>query len=387
MNRRTLSGITIAAAGIFFLAALAHYQTAPAKPAAAGAAAPPEVDVAVVASSTIVDYQSYSGRVEAIDKVEIRPLVPGTIVAAHFKDGSTVKKGDPLFDIDARPYAAEVSRTAAQVAVAEAATNYAAAEAERAANLLPDNAIAKRDYDQTQDAAREARANLQAAQAALEAAHVNLAYTHIVAPVSGRVSRAEMTVGNVVSSGASAPLLTTVVSIAPIYVAFDVDEETYLRYLSHDAKSSVPVVVGLANETGYSRQGMVDSVDNRLDPASGTIRVRARVANADEVLLPGLYARVRVGGGAPHPALLIDDAAVGTDQDKKFVMVVDASSRAQYREITPGPLHDGQRVVQDGLRPGDRIIVNGLQRARPNTPVTAKMVAMGGEPSADTPLR
>jgi multidrug efflux system membrane fusion protein len=278
-----------------------------------------------------------------------------------------------------------VARAAAQVAVAEAATSYAAVEAERASRLLPDNAIAKRDYDQTQDAAREAHAKLQAAQAALEAAQVNLGYTHIVAPVSGRVSRAEMTVGNVVSSGANAPLLTTLVSIAPIYIAFDVDEQTYLRYLSHDVKSSVPVMVGLANETGYSRQGVVDSVDNRLDPASGTIRVRARVANLDEVLLPGLYARVRVGGGASHPALLIDDAAVGTDQDKKFVMVVDANSRAQYREIKPGPLHDGQRVVEDGLKPGDRIIVNGVQRARPNSPVSVKMVAMGGEPQSSKP--
>jgi membrane fusion protein, multidrug efflux system len=335
-----------------------------------------EVDVATVVSKTITDYQNYSGRLEAVDKVEIRPLVPGTIVAVHFADGALVKKGDPLFTIDPRPYVAQVDQAAAQLAAAQARNGYTSTDAARAERLLADNAIAKRDYDEKQNASHEAAANLKAAQAALETAKINLTYTQIVAPVSGRVSRAEMTVGNIVSTGSSAPLLTTLVSVSPIYASFDVDEQTYLRYLSRDSRASVPVSLGLANEEGFSREGKVASVDNQLDTGSGTIRVRARFDNADASLVPGLYARIKVGGGTPHPAVLIDDAAIGTDQDKKFVMVVDTDNRVQYREVTLGTLSDGLRVIAKGLQPGERIVVNGLQRVRPNDVVKANSVAM-----------
>jgi multidrug efflux system membrane fusion protein len=335
-----------------------------------------EVDVATVVAKTITDWQSYSGRLEAVDKVDIRPLVSGTIVAVHFKDGALVKKGDPLFTIDPRPYEAEVDRAAAQLAAAQARNGYTSTDAARAERLLTDNAIAKRDYDEKQNAAREAVANLKAAQAALEAAKINLAYTHIVAPVSGRVSRAEMTVGNIVATGANAPLLTTLVSVSPIYASFDADEQTYLRYLGRDANAKVPVSLGLANEDGYSREGVVDSVDNRLDTTSGTIRVRARFDNADGTLVPGLYARIKVGGGTPHPAVMIDDAAIGTDQDKKYVMVVDHDNRVQYREVTLGTQQDGLRIITKGLAEGERIVVNGLQRVRPNDVVKANTVPM-----------
>ncbi|MFK4441587.1 multidrug efflux system membrane fusion protein [Caballeronia udeis] len=335
-----------------------------------------EVDVATVVSKTITDYQNYSGRLEAVDKVEVRPLVPGTIVAVHFADGALVKKGDPLFTIDPRPYVAAVDQAAAQLAAAQARNGYTSTDAARAERLLADNAIAKRDYDEKQNASHEAAANLKAAQAALETAKINLTYTQIVAPVSGRVSRAEMTVGNIVSTGASAPLLTTLVSVSPIYASFDVDEQTYLRYLSRDSRASVPVSLGLANEDGFSREGKVASVDNQLNTGSGTIRVRARFDNADGSLVPGLYARIKVGGGTPHPAVLIDDAAIGTDQDKKYVMVVDADNRAQYREVTLGTLSEGLRVIVKGLQPGERIVVNGLQRVRPNDVVKPNSVAM-----------
>ena len=335
-----------------------------------------EVDVAMVVSKTITDYQNYSGRLEAVDKVEIRPLVPGTIVAVHFADGALVKKGDALFTIDPRPYVAAVDQAAAQLAAAQARNGYTSTDAARAERLLADNAIAKRDYDEKQNASHEAAANLKAAQAALETAKINLTYTQITAPVSGRVSRAEMTVGNIVSTGSSAPLLTTLVSVSPIYASFDVDEQTSLRYLSRDSRASVPVSLGLANEEGFSREGKVASVDNQLNTGSGTIRVRARFDNADASLVPGLYARIKVGGGTPHPAVLIDDAAIGTDQDKKFVMVVDADNRVQYREVTPGTLSEGMRVIVKGLQPGERIVVNGLQRVRPNDVVKANSVAM-----------
>uniref|UniRef100_UPI003F50020F efflux RND transporter periplasmic adaptor subunit n=1 Tax=Caballeronia sp. LjRoot34 TaxID=3342325 RepID=UPI003F50020F len=335
-----------------------------------------EVDVAAVLSETITDWQSYSGRLEAIDHVDVRPLVPGTIVAVHFKDGALVKKGDPLFTIDPRPYVAEVDRTAAQLAAAQARATYTATDAARADRLLADNAIARRDYDEKQNASREAAAGVKAAKAALEAAQVNLSYTTVNAPVSGRVSRAELTVGNVVSAGANAPLLTTLVSVSPIYASFDVDEQTYLQYLGRDRNAKVPVSLGLANEDGYSRQGTVTSVDNRLDTSSGTIRVRASIDNTDGSLVPGLYARVKVGGGEAHPAILIDDAAVGTDQAKKYVLVVDGAGKVQYREVRLGGLHDNLRVVISGLKPGERIVVNGLQRARPNDTVRANLVNM-----------
>jgi multidrug efflux system membrane fusion protein len=348
---------------------------------AAAAVAPPvaDVDVATVISQSITDYQSYSGRVEAINNIEIRPLVSGTIVAVHFRDGAIVKKGDPLFTIDPRPYQAEVDRAVAQVASAESRSGYASADWARAQRLLTDNAIAKRDYDEAQNANREAGAAVKAAKAALEAAQINLGYTAITAPVSGRVSRAELTIGNIVSPGANAPVMTTLVSTSPIYASFDVDEQTYLRFLSHDSKEMVPVWIGLANETGYSRQGVIDSVDNRLDTSSGTIRVRARFDNADGVLVPGLYIRARVGGGAPHQAVLVSDAAIQTDQDKKFVLLVDKESKVQYREVKLGDQHQGLRVITGGLQPGDRIVVNGIQRVRPGDPIKPNPVQMSGD--------
>ncbi|MBN3760594.1 efflux RND transporter periplasmic adaptor subunit [Burkholderia sp. Ac-20365] len=344
---------------------------------AADAPAPAvEVDVATVLSRSVTDWQSYSGRLEAVDHVDVRPLVPGTIVAVHFVDGALVKKGDPLFTIDPRPYQAEVDRAAAQVAAAKARALYTSMDATRAERLLVDNAIARRDYDEKQNAAREAAAAVKAADAALEAAQVNLGYTTIVAPVSGRVSRAELTVGNVVSAGSNAPLLTSLVSVSPIYASFDVDEQTYLRYLGRDRQARVPVTLGLANEDGYSRQGTISSVDNRLDAQSATIRVRAIIDNRDGALVPGLYARVKVGGGDAHSAVLVDDAAIGTDQSKKYVLVVNDANKVQYREVQLGALHDNLRVVSAGLRPGERIVVNGLMRARPNDTVKPHPVDM-----------
>ncbi|WP_369065013.1 efflux RND transporter periplasmic adaptor subunit [Burkholderia gladioli] len=352
-------------------------------------AAPPlqEVDVANVLSKTITDWQTYSGRLEAIERVDVRPLVSGTIVSVNFKDGALVKKGDVLFVIDPRPYQAEVDRTAAQLAAAQARAGYAQTDWQRAQRLIGDNAIAKRDYDEKQNAARESAANVKAAAAALEAARINLGYTRIVAPFTGRASRAEITLGNVVSAGASAAPLTTLVSVSPIYASFDADEQTYLRYIGNQRDGrKVPVDLGLANESGYSRSGVIDSVDNRLDTSSGTIRVRARFDNADGTLVPGLYARVKVDGSAPHPALLVDDAAINTDQDKKFVFVVDAQGKVAYREVQIGSLHGNQRVIAGGLQASDRVVVNGTQRVRPGEQVKVHMVPMTGGDDAAAPV-
>ncbi|MFW7348083.1 MAG: efflux RND transporter periplasmic adaptor subunit [Pigmentiphaga sp.] len=357
--------------------ALAGQEEAPAAPAPAAA-----VDVAEVVSRTITDWRGYSGRLEAVDRVEIRPLVSGTLTAVHFQDGALVRKGDVLFTIDPRPYAAEVARVQGQLAAAEARDAYAASELARGQRLLSDNAIAKRDFEEKQNAAREAAANLQAARAALEAARLNLEYTRITAPVAGRISRAQVTVGNVVAAGAASAPLTTLVSTARMYAAFDVDEPTYLKMAqaSRAGSGAIPVYLGLANEEGHPRKGTVSFIDNRLDVASGTIRVRAVFDNPDGQLIPGLYARVQLGGGKPRDALLIDERAVGTDQDKRFVLVLDEGNRARYREVRLGSASGGLRVVDAGLKAGERIVVNGLQRVRPGEPVTPREVPMAGQP-------
>ncbi|CAD6536587.1 efflux RND transporter periplasmic adaptor subunit [Paraburkholderia sabiae] len=384
------SKLAVAALAVLVIAGLGTFGAIRVDARAPAQSAPtivPEVDVATVVQKTITDWQTYSGRLQAVEKVDVRPLVSGTIVSVNFQDGALVKKGDVLFVIDPRPYQAEVDRAAAQLAAAQSRSGYTQSDWERAQRLIGDNAIAKRDYDEKQNAAREANANVKAAQAALEAAQINLGYTKIVAPVSGRVSRAEITLGNVVNAGASAAPLTTLVSVSPIYAEFDADEQTYLQYISqvkNDGK--VPVELGLANETGYSRKGTIQSVDNRLDTSSGTIRVRARFDNADGALVPGLYARVKVGGSEPHSALLIDDAAIGTDQDKKFVFVVDKDDHVAYREIQQGDLQGSLRVVKSGLHAGDRIVVNGTQRVRPGAQVRAHMVPMGDGDANSAPV-
>lgn len=367
----------VIAAGGF--AAFCVYAVADDKPAAAVVApSAVTVDVAEVVSRSIIDWQSYSGRLESIDRVEIRPLVSGRITAVHFKDGSLVKKGEVLYTIDPRPYAAEVARAQAQLAAAQARASYTSNELARGERLIAENAVSRRDFDEKQNASREAAANLQGAQAAVEAARLNLEYTQITAPVAGRVSRAEVTLGNVVASGPGSAPLTTVVSVARMYASFDVDEQSFLKYVNPSrAKGAViPVHMGLANEAGYSRSGTVASVDNRLDTSSGTIRVRAVFENPDGSLLPGLYARVQLGGGAPREGVLIDEKAIGTDQDKRFVIVLDKDNRTAYRAIKVGANQAGLRIVEDGLKSGDRIVVNGLQRVRPGDTVTPNVVPM-----------
>ena len=339
---------------------------------------PPEVDVAPVVARRITDWQSYSGRLEAVDRVEVRPQVSGAVTAVHFRNGALVKKGDPLFTIDPRPHVAAVARAEAQVAAAQASVRFTAADLDRAQRLVQNNTVSRQTLDEKENAAREAVANLKAAQAALDLARIDLEHTQVTAPISGRVSRAEVTVGNVVASGASAAPLTTLVSVSPIYASFDVDEQTYLRHIASvkDA-ADVPVQLGLANESRYSRGGTVEHVDNRLDSVSGTIRVRAKFDNPDGMLVPGLYARVKVGGSTPHDALMVEDRAINTDQDKKFVLVVAGDDTVQYREIVPGPAQNGLRVVTSGLEAGERIVVNGIQHARPGARISPKIVAMG----------
>ncbi|WP_244788316.1 efflux RND transporter periplasmic adaptor subunit [Cupriavidus pauculus] len=386
-KRKLISLAILILAGATVTGALSEFRHAGEAQAVTAPPAVP-VEVATVVNQTVTEWDDFSGRLEAVDRVEIRSRVSGAIDAVHFREGALVRKGDPLFTIDPRPYAAEVSKAEATLAAAQVRATHALAEQARAQRLLQDNAVSRREFDERDNGAREAAANVRAAQAALEAARLNLTYTRITAPVAGRVSRAEITVGNLVASGADSPPLTTVVSVSPVYGSFEIDEQAYLRYTASGAAgasdaANVPIWLGLSDEQGHPHKGQIQAMDNRLDTRSGTIRVRALFANPDGRLLPGLYARVRLGGGIPHAALLINDVAIGTDQGKKFVLVVGADNKLAYREITLGPSHENLRVVRTGLKPGERIVVNGLQRVRPGDIVAPKNVTMALRPEAN----
>jgi multidrug efflux system membrane fusion protein len=358
------------------------FPNAAAKAPAAGAApSPVTVSVAPALDRLVTEWDNFSGRVKAIDHVEIRPQVSGIIEDVRFQEGQIVKKGDLLFTIDPRPFQADLARAQAALAGAQAKLALAETNIARSRVLIATHAIAQSDLDQSNDALLEADANVKSAQAAVQSAQINLDYTAITAPVTGRVSRAEITVGNLVGTGQNAPVLTTVVSVNPVYVEFEVDEQTFLKYAASGAAGNsgidrTLVSMGLANEENYPHQGHLKSIDNHLDTSSGTIRVRAVFDNSTGDLTPGLYANVRIGQTAAEPAILVDDRAVGTDQDKKYVMVVDAGNKANYRAVTLGPIVNGLRVIRSGLHKDERIVVNGLQRVRPNEVVAPVEVAM-----------
>jgi multidrug efflux system membrane fusion protein len=367
--------LALGAAGVAILIAGCSDATgkADAPPSAAAAGGPP-VSAAVVVEKQIAETQEFSGRLEAIDRVEIRPRVSGFITAVNFKPGAEVKKGDVLFVIDQRPYQAEYDRAEAAGKSARAKADLAKIELARAERLLGDKAIAQREYDERVSGVKELDASARASEAQAQTARLNLAYTKVTSPIDGRVSKAEITLGNLVDASA---VLTSVVSMDRIYASFDGDEETYLR-VSKDSHAGRPVAVhvGLVGEEGFPHEGKLEFVDNQLDSRTGSVRMRATFENKDRGMAPGLFARVQIGGGNAKNALLITDRAVGTDQSRKFVFVVDKAGKAEYRAVTLGPVVDGLRVVRSGLKPGEKIVVNGLQRVRPGAPITAQTVPM-----------
>jgi membrane fusion protein, multidrug efflux system len=364
----------LAAAGIAVLIAGCSDATGKAAEAQTQAQAGPPVSAAVVVEKPIAETQEFSGRLEAVEHVEIRPRVSGFITSVNFQPGAAVKKGEVLFVIDPRPFQAEAERADAAARSARAKAELAKLELTRAEHLLADKAIAQREYDASASAQKELEANARAAQAQSEAAKLNVTYTRVISPIDGRVSKAEITLGNLVDASS---VLTSVVSTSRIYASFDGDEDTYLRVRSQ-ARSGQPVMVrvGLANEEGFPHEGKLEFVDNQLDTRAGSVRLRAVFANRDDVMAPGLFARVQIGGGVDKPALLISDRAVGTDQSHKFVFVVSGDGKAEYREVKLGPVVDGLRVVKAGLKPGEKIVVNGLQRVRPGSPIAAQTVPM-----------
>jgi multidrug efflux system membrane fusion protein len=342
-------------------------------------AAGPPVSVAAVIEKTAIETEEYAGRIEAVDKVEIRPRVSGYIASVNFRPGAPVKKGDVLFVIDPRPFEAELKRAEAAMSAARAKADLASTELARAKKLAADKAIAQRELDEKAAAHLELEAQAHGAQAAFEAARLNLSFTRVESPISGRVSKAELTVGNLADSGV---LLTSVVGNNPLYASFDASQAAFL-HVGHEVRAgqSVPVRIAAADDDGFSHQGSLEFVDNQIDPATGTVRMRARLDNADNRLAPGLFARIQLaaGGKEGQKALLVADRAIGTDQDRKFVFVVGADGKAEYRQVRLGPLVGPLRIIRSGLKAGERIVVNGLQRVHPGSQVTPQLVPMDAD--------
>jgi membrane fusion protein, multidrug efflux system len=346
------------------------------------------VTVAVVEPRQASLWDEFSGRLEAVDRVEIRPRVAGAILATNFTEGALVKAGDVLFKIDPAPYAAEVDKAVAQLEAAKARAAFAASELERGAQLVGNAVVTRRDYDQRDNGNREAIANVKAAEATLQTAKLNLDYTEVRAPVDGRVGRIEVTVGNLVAAGSASPALTSLVSVNPIYASFDADEEVVLQAINSIADASgkrgnldrIPVEMTVSG--GTSAKGHIQLIDNQVNGQSGTIRVRAVFKNDDGRLIPGQFARVRMGQPKQQTLVLVDERAIGTDQDKKFVMVVGDDDRAAYRAVTLGGNVDGLRIVTSGLKAGDRVVVNGLQRVRPGALLKTQVAEMGARDGA-----
>lgn len=336
----------------------------------------PQVTVAPVVQREVAEWDEFTGHFEAVGSVEVRPRVGGFVQQVEFVEGAIVRKGDVLFVIDQRPYEAEAARAEAELERARTRKQLADGEAERAQKLVGTQAISREELDARSSGRADADASIRAAEAAVRMARLNLEWTVVRAPISGRVSRAEVTPGNLVQPGQS--LLTTIVSVDPIYVYFDSDEQSYLKYMQGAGARarSRPVFVGLANESGFPHEGRLDFVDNRIDRSAGTVRVRAVLANRNGTFAPGLFARVRLAAGERRPASLIQDQSIGTDQDRKFVLVLKTDNTVEYRAIRIGRVVDGLRTVESGLKPGERVVINGMMRVRPGMKVTATDAAM-----------
>src|SRR6266480_2722360 len=346
---------------------------------------PPPAVVSVLqpVAREVVEWDEYIGRLESPQIVDVRARVSGYLDKVHFKEGKEVKKGDLLFTIDRRPYQAEFDHADAEYERSVSQTDLAKNDFERAKHLIATKAISDEDYDTKSKIYTAALASAKSAKAAVESARLNLEFTQIHAPIDGRISRAVVTEGNLISSGiagSGATLLTTIVSLNPLYLYGDADERSILKYLHlrREGKrvsardEQIPAQMGLADEIGFPHKGFMDFVDNRIDPNTGTMRARGVFPNDDHGLSPGFFARIRIPGSGKYPALLIPDRALGSDQAMKFVYVVNAEKKVEFRPVQIGPMIDGLRVVKEGLKPGEQIIVEGLIRVRPGVVVDAK---------------
>ena len=350
----------------------------------------PQVGVAPALQREVSQWDEFSGRIEAVQNVELRPRVSGYIDQVNYVEGQEVKKGDVLFTIDARSYRAELARANAELARARTQAELGRSEAARAKKLAEQQAISTESWEQRRAAADQAVADMQAAQAAVDSARLNLEFTQVRAPIDGRAGRAMVTAGNLVSAGDSASVLTTLVSQDTVFVYFDADEGTFLRYaqMARDGSrpsergGALPVRIGLVGEQGYPHQGKVDFLDNQVARSTGTIRVRALLDNRERLFTPGLFARVQLLGSGRFDAVLVDDKAVLTDQDRKYVYVVDKDGKAQRRDVRLGRSAEGLRIVEQGLAAGDRVVVDGVQKIfMPGMAVEAKPLAQASPPA------
>ena len=359
------------------------------KPPQAAAAPPPPVTVAQPVKRTVTDWDEFTGRFDAIEQVDVRPRVGGFVTNVEFKDGDMVHTGDLLYLIDSRPFEAVAEQANGQLSDARAKAELAKRDLDRGLTLVETSAVSEQVVDQRRQALQAAHAAENVAEGALKAAQLNIEFTHVLAPITGRVSRHLVSVGNLVqgSDNGASTLLTTIVSLDPIYIYFDTDEATYLKnnklYFEGKRPSSRetanPVQVSLTGETKPSHEGKMDFIDNRLDVSTGTLRGRAVIPNKDLSILPGQFGRVRLIGSAPYEALLIPDVAVATDQTRKIVFVVKDDDTVEARPVVLGPLDEGLRVVRDGLKAEDRVIVDGIQRARVGAKVNPHAATGGGK--------
>ena len=343
------------------------------KPADAQGGPPPAMPVSVAPATQrpVTDLETFSGRIEAAAFVELRPRVAGTVDRVHFADGATVTKGQLLFTIDPRPFEAEVARAESQLVAARSRADLAVTELARAQKLLESKAISRQEFDQLNAGARTSDADIKAAEAALRVARLNLAYTAVRAPIAGRTSRAAVTAGNLVNEQV---VLTSIAATDKVHAYFDGSEQTFLRVRA--AGNAKPAVaMGLANESGFPHQGTLDFIDNRLNPQTGAIRLRASFDNRDGRFVPGLAARLSMATSAPYNATLVPERAIGTDQNRKTVVVVGADGVPQFRVVQLGALQDGMRVVLgDAVKPGENVVVDGLQRIIPGMPVAPQVL-------------
>jgi len=336
------------------------------------------VHVATVATKDVTDWDTFTGRFEAVDSVKLRPRVSGYIDAVKFVEGKEVKKGDILFVIDQRPYRVQLEQAQAELARAKAQSELTKTELARTQKLLKTHAVSQEEFDRRASLYSQGQADVNAARASADAAALNLEYTQVVAPIDGRVSRAEVTTGNYVNAGNT--VLTSVVSLDPIYVSFEGDEQTFLKYNDLAKRGERPnsrdtanlINIGLANESDFPHIATMNFVDNALNAETGTIRMRALISNPDRLFTAGMLARVRLQGSGKYSAPVIDERAIGTDQNRKYVLIVNGQNLAEYRTIELGGTHQDGRVVRKGLNAGEHIIVGGLQRVRPGTPVKAE---------------
>ncbi len=332
---------------------------------------PAPVSVAPAVQRTLSDSEEFSGRLEAAEYVELRPRVGGVVDTVHFTDGALVAKGQLLFTIDPRPFQAEVARLESQLAAAKSRAELAGTELARAQKLLDAKAVSRQEFDQLSAGSRTSEADIKAAEAALRVARLNLEFTAVRAPIGGRVSRANVTAGNLVNEQA---VLTTIAGVSRVHAYFDGSEQTFLRVKAAGEKTPA-VRMALSNEDGYPHAGKVDYFDNRLNPQTGAIRMRASFDNSKGQFVPGLAVRLVMATTAPYSAVMVPERAIGTDQSKKFVVVVGADGKPQFRDVQLGALQDGMRVVGGGkLKAGENVVVDGLQRIIPGVPVAPQVL-------------